>query len=115
MLLLSPRAASSRWRSLGRGLLPLGLSLGVSLLAHDAQAEPPATTTATAATAPRSDPRIDPLLLNLPPQRDKSTAAQPIYKTWWFWTGTGIAVSGVVLAMAIGLAPRTRPEVAWAP
>lgn len=47
------------------------------------------------------------------PRREENT--RPFYKTWWFWTGTGVALGGVAIALAIGLAPRAQAEITWAP
>jgi len=47
----------------------------------------------------RKPPRRRPKRLPLPPT--------PVYKTWWFWTITGVVVAGGV-AVAVGLALRDR-------
>ena len=36
----------------------------------------------------------------------KPVVRAPFYKTWWFWTAAGVAVTGVVLGAA--LAPRPK-------
>ena len=39
---------------------------------------------------------IKPLLAE-PPRRPRIAASAPFYKTWWFWTGVGVVVTGAVV------------------
>jgi len=36
----------------------------------------------------------------------KPYVRQPFYKTWWFWTAAGVAVTGVVLGATLAPKPK---------
>jgi len=41
-------------------------------------------------------------------QRQQQTSQRrPFYKTWWFWTGVGVAVTGATVAAAVALRPKS--------
>lgn len=47
---------------------------------------------------------------------DGEGAKKPFYKTWWFWTATGVAVTAVTVGLGVGLSqsrPNSYPEVMW--
>lgn len=89
---------------------------------------PPPVPAATAAAGPSSaapapvpatPPPATPIALPVPPPVESTTtlvsspatpepanAGQPIYKTWWFWTGVGaVVVAGTVMAILFAYHP----------
>lgn len=107
MMLLSGRAAIAEPVAPDRVSALLATVSAASVLVDPPLLLAAASSTAVATMPAAARPSVS--------ERSPGASSVPLWKTWWLWTATGLAVGGVVAGLAIGLSPHPAASVSWTP